>query len=215
MTARQATCPSCGASVEFLWSAAVQTTCAYCHSILVRHDVNLARVGVVGDLPPDASPIQRGTEGRWKGRAFTVVGRIIYEHDRGTWNEWHLRFADDQSGWLSDAQLEYAVSRLATLGGVAVDEAEAQVGRYIRHDGVKLVFTAVTRAQYRGVEGELPFEYWDKGEVTFADLASADGGFATIDYSETPPLLFVGERVGFAELDLRNVRAFDGWPLPA
>ena len=25
----------------------------------------------------------------------------------GAWNEWHLRFDDDTSGWLSDAQAEY------------------------------------------------------------------------------------------------------------
>src|SRR5688572_28104279 len=68
VTTRTTNCPNCGAPIEFLWSSAVQTTCAYCRSILVRHDVDLARVGVVGDLPPDASPIQRGAEGKWAGR---------------------------------------------------------------------------------------------------------------------------------------------------
>jgi hypothetical protein len=172
-------------------------------------------VGVVGDLPPDASPIQRGTEGRWKGRAFTVVGRIIYEHGRGSWNEWHLRFDDGESGWLSDAQLEYAVSTLGTLDSPMVSEEEAQVGRHVGHGDDRLTVTSVTRARYRGVEGELPFEYWDKSEVTFVDLRGATGRFATIDHSESPPLHFVGEQVSFADLGLRNLRAFDGWPLPA
>ncbi|MBC7671386.1 MAG: DUF4178 domain-containing protein, partial [Polaromonas sp.] len=31
----------------------------------------------------------------------------------------------------------------------------------------------------------------------------------------TPPVLFVGEHVTFAELALREVRTFDGWPAPA
>jgi hypothetical protein len=216
VTARQASCPSCGANVEFLWSSAVQTTCPFCRSILVRHDVDLAKVGVVGDLPPDSSPIQRGTEGRWRGRAFTVVGRIVYEHDRGAWNEWHLRFADaDESGWLSDAQLEYAVSRLSAFEGPALDEKRPRVGQTIRLGGGTLAVSALTRARYRGVEGELPFEYWDKRDVLFADLRGPTGAFAPVDYSESPPLLFAGEFVRFADLGLRNLRAFEGWPTPA
>ena len=214
MTARQASCPSCGAGITFRWSAAVQTTCDFCHSILVRHDVDLAKVGVVGDLPPDASPIQRGTEGRWKKRDFIVVGRIIYEHGRGSWNEWHLRFEDGESGWLSDAQLEYAVSQLATPER-AIDQSRTGLGARVQHGGQSLVVTSVTRARYRGVEGELPFEYWDKRESIFVDLRSAAGAFATIDYSEQPPLFFVGEFASFADLGLQNLRAFEGWPMPA
>ena len=216
MTAREASCPSCGAAIQFLWSSAVQTTCPFCRSILVRHDVDLAKVGVVGDLPPDSSPIQRGVEGRWKGRAFTVVGRIIYEHERGTWNEWHLRFANaDEGGWLSDAQLEYAISRLSVFDGLPLEETRARVGQTMGHGGERFTVTTLTRAHYRGVEGELPFEYWDKRDVLFADLRSPTGAFATVDYSESPPLLFVGEFVRFADLDLRNLRAFEGWPTPA
>jgi hypothetical protein len=215
VTARTSPCPNCGAAIEFLWSAAVQTTCPYCRSILVRHDVDLEKVGVVGDLPPDASPIQRGTEGRWHGQTFVVVGRIIYEYERGAWNEWHLRFADGTSGWLSDAQLEYAISRQVAPTAPLPAVLQVEVGKVIHQGDAHFTVTTVTRAHYRGVEGELPFEYWDKRDVTFADLENADGGFATIDYSEEPPLLFVGDHVRFADLALREVRAFDGWPVPA
>ena len=69
----------------------------------------------------------------------------------------------------------------------------------------------MTPANYAGIEGELPFEYWDKTEVLFADLRGHDATFATIDYSESPPLLFVGRFVEYDELSLRNVRTFDGW----
>jgi hypothetical protein len=214
VTARPATCPSCGAGIAFLWSAAVQTTCPYCRSILVRHDVDLEKVGIVGDLPPDASPIQRGTEGRWKGQSFLVVGRIIYEHERGSWNEWHLRFGDGTSGWLSDAQLEYAVSTLAEHEAPFRDPDQLHLGEAVRHGDERFLVTTMTVARYRGVEGELPFEYWDKRDVTFVDLENERGSFATIDYSESPPLFFVGAYATFAELALRNVRTFDGWPVP-
>src|SRR3979490_763909 len=112
MSERVANCPNCGAPVTFKWSSAVQTTCEFCHSILVRRDVNLEKVGVVADLPPDSSPIQIGAEGQYQNKSFVVIGRILYEYDQGGWNEWHIIFSDGSSGGLSDAQNDYAISIL-------------------------------------------------------------------------------------------------------
>lgn len=201
-----ASCPNCSAPVEFRWSSAVQTVCAHCRSILVRHDVDLTKVGEVADLPGDWSPIQIGTTGRFDGDAFTVTGRIVYEYDQGAWNEWHLAFDDGTSGWLSDAQAEYAVSRRLDDPGNLPDANGLATGQQFRWGDISLQVTTRTRARYRGVEGELPFEYWDKQEVLFADLRSTDGHFATLDYSEQPPLLFIGVFVDFDELQLKNLR---------
>ena len=54
-------------------------------------------------------------------------------------------------------------------------------------------------------------QYWDKTRCRFADLRSTDGRFATIDYTETPPLLFLGEFVEFETLRLVNLKEFEGW----
>jgi hypothetical protein len=197
--------------VEFAWSSAVQTTCAHCRSVVVRHDVDLKAIGEVSDLPEDSSPIQIGVEGAIDNRSFRVVGRIVYEYDDGGWNEWHLVFSDQRSGWLSDAQAEYAVSELATPKKPLPAMTDISVGRKISHGGEALTVTTITVARYKGVEGELPFEYWGRGEVTFVDLRSHDGDFGTIDYSETPPLLFVGRFVDYDALSLRGVRTFPGW----
>ena len=215
MTGRTANCPNCGAPVLFIWSAAVQTTCAYCQSILVRHDVDLERVGSVGDVPPDSSPVQRGAVGHWRGREFTVVGRIVYAYGRGGWNEWHLRFGDGTGGWLSDAQLEYAISTHVTRDLPKIPPSgRLRAGTVIDWKGERYTVTAVTTARYRGVEGELPFEYWDKADVEFTDLRTPGGKFATIDYSEEPPLFFAGEFVPFESLRLVELRTFEGWPVP-
>ncbi|MDF1503353.1 DUF4178 domain-containing protein [Roseisolibacter sp. H3M3-2] len=214
VTGRQATCPNCGAPILFIWSGAVQTTCAYCQSVLVRHDLDLERVGAVGDVPPDSSPVQRGATGRWRNRGFTVVGRIMYEYARGGWNEWHLRFDDGTGGWLSDAQLEWAVTTLVEPAprlpfGVGLRRGQS----FVIGDATYTVST-ITRARYRGVEGELPFVYWDKAEVQFVDLRTPAARFATVDFSEDPPLVFAGEFVAFDDLQLTGLRAFEGWPPP-
>ena len=100
MSAQSANCPSCGASIEFRWSGAVQTTCEFCSSILIRHDLDLEKVGEVSEPPPVTSPIQLGTSGSYDGRSFQVVGRIAYAWERGGWSEWHIVFSDGASGWL-------------------------------------------------------------------------------------------------------------------
>jgi hypothetical protein len=215
MSAPTANCPSCGAPVQFRWSSAAQTVCPFCHSILVRTDVALENVGKVADLPPDPSPIQLLTEGTYKGKKFEVIGRIIYEYDQGAWNEWHIVFSDGTSGWLSDAQLQYAISFL-TAPGQELPSAEkmehsAIGGCQLTFGGVQYSNATMTIASYKGVEGELPFPFYGKSDMLFADLKTTGRAFGTIDYSEAPPLLFLGEWVDFDELQLKNLRQFEGW----
>lgn len=189
----------------------MQTTCEFCHSILVRSDMDLKKVGQVADLPQDSSPIQIGTEGLYQNHSFVVVGRILYEYEQGGWNEWHVVYDGGKSGWLADAQLEYDLSfwtqpptPLPPLNQVTRDME-------FRWENRDYVVTSITRAHYKGVEGELPFEYWDKQDMIFADLRTAAGEFATIDYSEDPPLLFMGRPVPFDDLHFKNLRLFEGW----
>jgi hypothetical protein len=204
-----ANCPQCGAPVRFRYAGAVQTVCEYCKSVLVRHDVDLDLVGRQAEVPSDASPVQLGTEGVYRGEAFSVVGRIAYEYDQGGWNEWHIVFSNGSSGWLSDAQLEYAVTFPAKAS--VPERGELRRGEFFQHENVAYRVTTLTLARYCGVEGDLPFEYWDKNGVWFADMRTSDGRFATIDYSENPPLLFTGAAVEFDDLQLRNLREFEGW----
>lgn len=208
MTKPTATCPNCGAPVVFRWSSSVQTVCEYCKSILVRTDVDLQKVGQVADLPPDSSPIQIGTEGIFRNKSFVAIGRIIYEYEQGTWNEWHVVTNDGVSQWLSDAQDEYVFTYAAPGRKLP---AEVQVGQEYTWDGIHYAVTSITEAHYRGVQGELPFQYWDKEECTFADLRSHQGEFATIDYSDEQPALYLGWMVDFDDLHLKNLRSFEGW----
>ena len=204
-------CPNCGAPLAFRFSSSVQTVCEFCKSIVVRKDVDLEKVGAVADLPANSSPIQMGTEGVYGNKAFTVAGRIIYDYEQGNWNEWHLVFNDGASGWLSDAQLEYDVSFMAKENNPLPPSAQLNVGDRVYFDRVEYEVTSITHARYRGVEGELPFQYWDKTTVPFIDLRTPDSRFATLDYSDEQPLLFLGETVAFDALKLKNLRTFEGW----
>lgn len=207
MTQPTANCPNCGAKITFRWSSSVQTVCEYCKSVLVRTDVDLKKVGQVADLPPNSSPIQIGTEGVYNRQAFVAIGRIIYEYDQGTWNEWHL-VLNNGSAWLSDAQNDYVVTFAAPGWKLP---PEVRVGQHYSWDGETYTVTTITKAHYCGVEGELPFQYWDKEDVVFADLMSTSGKFATIDFSDETPALYLGQSVEFDDLKLKNLRSFEGW----
>ena len=208
MTQPAANCPNCGARIVFRWSGSVQTVCEYCKSILLRTDVDLKKVGQVADLPANSSPIQIGSEGEYGTRAFVAIGRIIYDYDQGNWNEWHLMLNNGVSAWLADAEDNYVVSFAAP--GRRLPDA-CQVGQRYTWDKETYTVTTITMARYRGVEGELPFQYWDKNEVLFIDLMSENGKFATLDYSDKEPQLYLGETVEFDDLKLKNLRSFEGW----
>jgi hypothetical protein len=209
--AHGATCPNCGAPVRFLWAQAVQTTCPYCRAVLVRRDLQLERVGQQAEFPLTGSPIQIGTEGRWRTRSFVVVGRLTYAWERGRWNEWHCLLNDGHSAWLSDAQLEYAMTEQADPRGVLPDLLRVHPGETYFWNDTGYDVVGVTEAHYLGTEGELPFTSWARTTCRFVDLQTPQGGFATIDGSETPPLLYLGEYLTYDDLALRNLRTFEGW----
>jgi Domain of unknown function (DUF4178) len=208
---RTAACPNCGAPVRFLWAQAVQTTCAYCKAVLVRHDVDLAVVGKQASFPETGSPIQIGTEGKWRGQRFLVVGRLAYTWDRGRWNEWHCRLTNGESAWLSDAQLEYAMTKEAKPDGDLPDPRRAAVGDSFFWGDHAYEVATKTQASYLGTEGELPFEFTSTGRNMFIDLQNDGGKLATVDYSGNVPVLYLGEYCDFESLEFTNLRTFEGW----
>jgi len=44
-----------------------------------------------------------------------------------------------------------------------------------------------------------------------ADMIGEGNSFATLDFSEDSPLVFLGEYVEFEQLSLTGLREFDGW----
>ncbi|MEP6779817.1 MAG: DUF4178 domain-containing protein [Gemmatimonadaceae bacterium] len=214
MTERQsgaASCPNCGAPIRFRFVQAVQTTCDFCKSVLVRRGLDLEKVGTQAEFPRTGSPIQLGTEGKWRGRNFTVVGRVTYAWQFGRWNEWHCMMTDGKSAWLSDAQLEYAMTAQIDTPEELLAPNLINVGKTFTFAGIHFQAATITAAVYVGTEGDLPFTTDNRTENWFADLQNSQGALATIDGSERPPLLYVGEYVSFETLELKGLREFDGW----
>lgn len=179
--------------------------CGYCKSTLIRHDLDLENLGRMAELMEDASPLQLGAEGRYRNSHFALIGRIQLRYQQGVWNEWHLLFDNQESGWLSEANGNYVLTfpSPAPENIPAFDELE--VGRSLQLHGQ--AFQAVNKEVSTCIagEGELPFKVGAGYEAPVIDLSN-EQNFATLDYSETPPLLFIGEQVELGSLSLTGLR---------
>ncbi|NJD33951.1 MAG: DUF4178 domain-containing protein [Betaproteobacteria bacterium] len=204
-----ANCPACGAPVVFKSSASFHGVCEFCRSTLVRHGGDLENLGRMADLLEDTSPIRLGTEGRYRGVHFAVIGRIQLRYAEGVWNEWHLLFDDQRCGWLSDAGGEYLISFLTPPGATLPGFATLAPNDELKLAGRDFTVTNLEEAMCISGEGELPFAFGAGYPAQLVDLRTtneAEPAFASIDYSETPPLLFVGESLPFASFHFAGLR---------
>ncbi len=209
--AREVACPGCGAAVKFVSAASLLAVCGYCRASLLRRDLDVERIGTMAQLVADPTLLQLGAEGVYRSTHFAVVGRIQIRYDDGGWNEWHLVFDDGRTGWLGEASGEYTISFETPLDGEGPAWESLQAGGTLRLGSTTYEIADVRRARVVAGEGELPFRVDAGYETAAADLRTAGARFATLDYSETPPRLYVGEVVEFSALSLRGLRELDGW----
>lgn len=175
--------------------------CAYCQSTLVRHDVNIEDIGKMAALAEDASPIRRGMAGRYKGRAFSVIGRIQQQYAAGYWNEWYLLFDDQREGWLSEGSGQFYLTFAADNPEIIPPFSQIKVGMNLKLGGKFFTVTNLENARCVAGEGESPFQVGPGFEAPAVDLRDAST-FASIDYSDQPPRLYLGEAVELPSLKL-------------
>lgn len=211
MSTKHFSCPACGSNVAFQSVVSVFAVCPYCRSMLVRHDVDVAVIGKMAVLTEDTSPLQLGTQGRYEGRLFQLIGRLKQQWSDGSWNEWCALFNDARHGWLAEAQGFYMVCfEIETPPALPARDAlqadmNIQVGDDTYHvDDIKDV-TCV------GSEGELPFPAPQGRKGTSVDLSADGGKFACIEYADEGTRLSLGQYVDFRDLKLSFLRKLDGW----
>jgi hypothetical protein len=224
-------CPSCGAEVAFKSNVSVYAVCPYCESMLVRTDLDVQAIGKMAALPDDMSPLQIGTEGRFEGEHFGIIGRLKVGWRDGMWNEWHILTDSGRRGWIAEAQGSFAVSfdvegglpdsarqaiaeRLApgTGEGGVPSASQLEPGFELVLDGdTWLRAVDVKDATCLGSEGELPFPA-PKGRRTLAiDFVGREGQFATVEIEGETYRAFKGTYVEFDAFRFANLRPLEGW----
>lgn len=202
-------CPSCGAMVPFRTSINLLAVCPFCRSLVRRKDLDLEKLGVSAQLQPDGSPVLLGARGIHRGAPFEVVGRVQLQTPRGFWNEWSLMFIDGRQGWLGEAQGTYAVSFKVDFNVPAL--ADLRLGAKVVILGRDYEVREVVDAKYLAAEGELPFKPPLGETAPSADLIGANGAFGTLDYSDNPASVFIGEYQPFEALSFTGLKVIEGW----
>ena len=214
-------CPSCGAPLPFSTSFAVFAVCRSCGAAVVRNDRDVSSIGTVADLPDEVTPFQVGTAVDTGGRRFTLAGRVRMAWGDGFWNEWFMVAdtggTDAVPGWLAEAQGTLAVSfpcPAAEADGLSPAEPPA-LGARIRIRGESFRVADLKEAHCIGSEGELPFAAPVGRAALYADMLSAEGGFAGAEYGPDGMRLFLGRYVAFNALRPRHLRPVEGWAAPS
>jgi hypothetical protein len=202
----RASCPNCGAPVEFVSAASSTAVCAFCRSTLLREGDVLERIGQSAEIFEDYSPLQLGATGRWMGSGFAVVGRVQRGSELGRWNEWHLLF--DAGGetprvaWLSEDNGQFVLSLEAPL--TETPPTDLQVGLPLTLAGQRWQVAAVVEAAVRAAEGELP-RVPRAGRIV--ELRNERDEVGSLEYRDDgPPVWSVGRGVQLAGLALQGLR---------
>ena len=205
--AYRANCPNCGAPVEFASAASASAVCGFCRSTLVRDGDALRRIGVSAELFDDHSPLQLGAGGKVQGVAFTLVGRLQFGYDGGSWNEWHALFDNDRHAWLSEDNGAYVLAFDLDTPPDAPPPDALNAGEGVRIGGQAWSVASRVRARLIAAEGELPRPPRLQGEFTVVDVRNAQGEVGTLDASDPARVQWsVGRAVALSEMAMQGLR---------
>lgn len=214
-------CPSCGAAVPVRSSALPYVTCGTCQTLIRREGEHIEAIGKVAVLPFDVSPLQLGTTGSWRGIGFTLVGRVRWGWQDGSWNEWLAEGADGKARWLGEAMGSYLISeehpelldlppiRAFTAGEPLARDAEVTIGES------RFEASDIKEATCLGSEGDLPILTAVGAAITSIDFRSPDGAALSLQRDESGSSAWLGEYLELGQLAPANLRTIDGWTIPA
>lgn len=211
MSVLVANCPACGAPVEFKSGQSIVVICSYCRSAVARTDRELKDLGKVAELVETGSPLDVGLRGKWKDVPFELTGRAQLGHEMGgQWDEWYATFSNGWLGWLAEAQGRFYITfQYPIPEGVQLPTFDQlQLGQHV--PGLPwptpMMVAETGRATALGAQGEIPYLLTPGETYYYADLSGVNNSFGTLDYNQTPPLVFLGQQVTLAELGITTTR---------
>ena len=200
-----APCPGCGAPVEFRSAQSTHAVCGYCQSTVVRNGEVLSRIGKMAEVFDDHSPLQLFATGKLNDRNFTLIGRLQFKTDDGTWAEWNAFFDDGQTGWLAEDNGAY-VFAFPTANQSELPAADRfVVGANTAINGKAFSVASKQQAMLISAQGELP-KLPPLGEKFTVVELRGDADVLSIDYGSHPPLVSRGTAVQLDDLQLKGLK---------
>lgn len=198
-------CPNCGSPIEFRAGASLSLVCKYCKHVVVRTDRDMRNLGRVADVAFSDAALAPGDRGTFRGRSFTIEGRLVLQHPAGgTWEEYYAVFDGRNNAWISEAQGFWQVVTAEAIPAPPLLTLRPQMPVSLGQHGTFIVGEK-NEGTFLSGEGELPFAAAPGTRRIFVDLSAAGGGWASIDYGDGgTPQVFIGVQTTFAELEVRE-----------
>jgi hypothetical protein len=206
----RAPCPGCGAPVEFRSAQSTHAVCGYCQSTVVRQGEVLSRIGKMAELFDDHSPLQLMASGRvqldGKEQPFTLIGRLQFKNEAGTWTEWIAFLEDGTMASLGEDNGAYVFTRPIDPGRELPEAARFRVGTTTAINGKPYSVAFSGQASLISAQGELPKLPPLGQPFGMVELRSSDGEVLSIDYSRQPPQVERGRSVLLEDLKLQGLK---------
>jgi Zn finger protein HypA/HybF involved in hydrogenase expression len=217
MSVLNTSCPSCAGPIEFTAGSSVVVICPFCRSAVARTDRGFEDLGKISEVVQSESPLKLGLKGEYKGSRFELTGRAQLRHELGgTWDEWYATFSNGWVGWLAEAQGRFYMTFYQPMPeGTVLSSIEGlQLGQVVSEipSPTPLMVQEKGNGTYAAAEGEIPYKLTPGEQFGYADLAGKNNTFATIDYSMSPPWVFIGNLVTLAEIGLGDAKPADRAP---
>ncbi|WP_141734720.1 DUF4178 domain-containing protein [Oligoflexus tunisiensis] len=204
-------CLSCGAALPLQSPATIFVVCRYCQSTLIR-DQDWSVFGRMAELPPEITPLQVGTQGRYEGERFELIGRLRLKWAQGFWNEWCALFSKGRIGWLAEAQGFYMLSFPLSPVPELPPLSELQAGQEIDLGRLgNFVVDDIKAAVCVASEGELPFPAPARQELLSIDAGNAKGDFLCLERIGSTVQAHVGRYLDFNDFQFTQLRPLHGW----
>jgi ribosomal protein S27E len=204
--AYRSACPGCGAPVTFASLASTHAVCGFCQSTIVREGDALRRIGKMAEVFDDYSALQLMAQGKLDSVNFTVVGRLQYKYEGGSWNEWLVALDDGTSASLSEDNGSFVWTRAQTNTRDLPKPEQWIVGNTTAINGKQFSVASVQEVALMAAQGELP-KLPPLGQKFYVvELRSAEAEVLSVDYSTTPASLALGRAVDLDALQLTGLR---------
>ncbi len=182
--------------------------CSFCRSTLVRDGETLRRTGRSGVLFDDHSPLKLGTQGRWQGEGFALIGRIQLSYQdpdgqAGRWTEWQVVFDNGRTATLSEDNGGHVLSFPFELDAkqlAAIPDTLVGTDRHI--GGRRWTLSSRLQASVHALEGEVLHAPQVSGPFTVSEWRNGDGEVLSIEDMPTGRRADLGRAVQLDDLRL-------------
>jgi hypothetical protein len=201
--AQQISCPSCGGPLTIESAYTRFVICQFCGQSLYLRDTGVDLAGKVAKLADYPSRLAIGAQGKMKGRAFEVLGRVRYQYDAGFWDEWFVHFADGQVGWAEEDEGDFTLIFKTKLTSPIPPFEQIRVGSFIALGPDRMFVSEKGQARVLGGEGQLAAVVAAGKAIQYVDGNAGNKAFRIV-LDDNGFTLHTGEPLSFSALSVEQ-----------